>query len=63
MGFERTTLRDRVTEGRGFKSHLKLAFFSEFPIDAKTYHVIISTKDSLVIFETGPESLKAGMFN
>ena len=24
-------------------------FFSEFPIDAKTYHVVISTKDSFVV--------------
>ena len=29
---------DRYTEGRGFKSHLELGFFSEFEFDASVYY-------------------------
>ena len=35
---------DKITEDRGFKSHLELGIFSKFPFDAKTYHVVISKK-------------------
>ena len=49
MGFEPTTLRHTGvnTEGRGFKSHLELGFFSEFKFDANVYHVFISDKAHL----------------
>ena len=30
-----------ITEGRGFKSHLELGFFSEFAFDAKTYQLLL----------------------
>ena len=33
-----------ITEARGFKSHLELGFFPEFPFNAKSYHVVNGDK-------------------